>query len=104
MRNFLLFIMFFLGSTVSIYASFPVVEPLEPLVSGSPANLMAILSLACGIIAWSISWFFAIPGVIFGWLGTRGKYKYMEGKLVAWVGYGLNALAILIMVTWAATS
>ena len=82
-----------MGSTVSIYASFPVVETLEPLVSG-PSNWMASVSLACGILAWLVSWLFAIPGVIFGWLGTRG---YKEMKWAAWVGYGLNALAILVV-------
>ena len=93
MKKIILSALFFVFTVVS-YASFPIVDTVDPIVSMSSNNWQAWVGLGCAVLAWGVSWLFAIPGVIFSWLGTRGD---KEMKWVAWVGYCLNALAITIM-------
>jgi len=97
MKNFLLlFAMSLMLSSVA-YASFPVTQTAdealvtataEPIVYGSSFNWQAIVSIACSQIAWSVTWYAAIPGIIFGFMAVKGDKNI---KWLGWIAYILNA-------------
>ena len=74
-------------------ASFPVTEPASEPISGS-FNWQAIVSAACllvGIIPYT--WYFLIPGLVFGILGISGD---KDMKWLGWVGMIGSAVFLMI--------
>jgi hypothetical protein len=101
-KKILLFAMSILISSVT-YASFPVTQhadellvttTAEPIVYGGDFNWQAIVSASCLLIGLSISWYFLIPGLVFGIMGIIGD-KNM--KWLGWVGMIANAAWLLIV-------
>jgi hypothetical protein len=103
MKNFLLlFAMSLMLSSVT-YASFPVTQPAdevmvtstaEPIVYGGDFNWQAIVSVSCLLIGLAISWYFLIPGLVFGIMGIIGD-KNM--KWLGWIGLIANAVWLLLV-------
>ena len=104
MKNVLLLFAISIMLSSVTYASFPVTQSTnevvvvtnaesttnaEPIVSGNSFNWQAIVSLACSQLAWSVSWLFAIPGVVFGFMAVKGDKSI---KWLGWIAYILNAV------------
>jgi hypothetical protein len=83
MKKSLFFLVMFSITSMATYASFPVLEPLEPLISES-FNWQAIVSVLCLGNLW-----LSIPGVVFGYMAVKGDKNL---KWLGWIGYIGNAL------------
>ena len=114
MKKLILFFVAFLTITSVTYASFPVTDPvIDPPIPevvksaydySGDFNWQAIVSVSCVNLAWYISWLFAIPGLVFGFLAIIGdfdKHKYYVRKKnlkwLGWIGLIVNALFLLYM-------
>ena len=85
------------------YASFPVTQPAgevmvtataEPIVSGGDLNWQAIVSVSCLFIGLAVSWYFLIPGLVFGIMGIIGDKNL---KWLGWIGLIANAAWLLLV-------
>jgi hypothetical protein len=93
-KYFLTFIVFFSACAVS-YASFPVIELSEPLLTASSdTSAWGIVAICCGVLGLFIP-FLGIPALIFGAMGLKKK---MKGLAIAGLILGLIEVIILLLV------
>jgi len=111
MKKIILLLIAIFSLNVFTHASFPVTENVTtpeltitqeddlksiltiPVVSGS-FNWQAIVSVVCSSIAWNLSWYFCIPGLVFGFMAVRGDKNL---KWLGWIGYIANAISLGIV-------
>ena len=93
-KSFLTFIVFFAACAVS-YASFPVIELTEPLVTASSdTSAWGIVAICCGVMGLFIP-FLGIPALIFGAMGLKKK---MRGLAIAGFILGVIEVILLLLV------
>ena len=93
-KYFLTFIVCFSACAVS-YASFPVIELSEPLLTASSdTSAWGIVAICCGVLGLFIP-FLGIPALIFGAMGLKKK---MKGLAITGFILGLIEVIILLLV------